>query len=118
MPPNALHIFRNNEKFRATHSKANLDSPMKPKAFAASIALFLASTLCGADNIKFFPGALPKINVPSQQIDYNIDLQTEPYVIHVPASYNGTKPFGLIVFVPATGGVKAAPKDWEKVLAD
>ncbi len=91
---------------------------MNSKTLVASIALTLSTTFCGADYIKTFSGALPKINAPSQRIDYKIDLQNEPYVIHVPAGYDGTKPFGLIVFIPATGNIQAVPKDWEKVLAD
>lgn len=84
-----------------------------------SALIFLAGSLSQAeDKIGPLPEPLPKIPVQNPQIDYQIDLKTEPYFIHIPASYDGTKPFGLIVFIPAAGSMKALPKGWEKVLND
>jgi len=90
---------------------------------SASLALFalLVVNLGGAesrDRIETFVGDLPKVSARSPRIDYEIDLQRETFAIHVPANYDGSQPYGLIVFIPAAGLTVGAPNGWAQVLEE
>lgn len=50
---------------------------------------------------------------PSSHIAYNLDPAKERYLIHVPPSYSGTDPYGLIVFVDASDEVSSLPTGWQ-----
>ncbi len=70
----------------------------------------------GHSEIRTFPGEVPKIPGRNSRLNYEFDLSKEPALIHVPASYDGSTPFGLIVFLPGDGPFTTAPRGWEKVL--
>lgn len=87
------------------------------------LALFsmLFVDLSGAesrDKVEAFAGDLPEILVRSPRINYEIDLRKETFTIHVPSNYDGSLPFGLVVFIPATDLLLGAPNGWAAVLEE
>src|SRR5271165_4881082 len=46
----------------------------------------------------------------------SVDLTNQPFEIHAPASYDGTQPFGLIVFIPSADRTAHVPSGWDDVL--
>jgi hypothetical protein len=56
----------------------------------------------------------PKHRDPN--IDYNLDPAKERYFVHIPESYTGTTPYGLIVFIDAGDQVGGLPDGWASVL--
>ena len=57
--------------------------------------------------------------VPRQQsihINYALDPSSEKYFVHVPDSYSGEKPFGLIVFTDAGDDYRQLPDGWQRIL--
>jgi hypothetical protein len=72
----------------------------------------------GHSEIRTFPGLVPKIPERNSKLIYEFDLSLEPALIHVPANYDGSTPFGLIVFLPGDGSFTAAPRGWEEVLEE
>jgi len=70
----------------------------------------------GHSEVRTLPGAVPKVPGRNSRLNYEFDLSKEPVLIHVPASYDGSTPFGLIVFLPGDGPFTTAPRGWEKVL--
>lgn len=86
------------------------------KSIFVLVTALLASICQAADKVGPLAGPAPKVSNPNPQIDYKVDLQTEPYVVHIPVNYDGSKPFGLIVFIPAGGAMTAVPKGWDKIL--
>ncbi len=94
---------------------------MVPKLAALALFAVLVADLSGEegrDRVETFAGEMPKISARSPRIDYAIDLQKETFSIHVPANYDGSQPFGLIVFIPATGSSVGAPNGWARVLEE
>lgn len=88
-----------------------------------SLALFapLFAALSGAESsdwVEAFAGNLPKVSVRSPRINYEADLRKEPFAIHVPTNYDGSQPFGLIVFIPATSADVGSPNGWNRVLEE
>ena len=88
-----------------------------------SLALFVLlwahrSVAESRDMVCAFAGDLPKVSMRSPRIDYGIDVQKETFAIHVPANYDGSQPFGLIVFIPAAGLMVGAPDGWDRVLEE
>ncbi len=63
-----------------------------------------------------FPKALPH---PSRQISHaspNFDFKKEQFFIHVPPSYTGREPYGLIVYIAPSPAQTALPGGWDAVL--
>jgi hypothetical protein len=58
--------------------------------------------------------ALPQIR--SNQIDYSIVPSREKYFVWVPPNYNGSEPFGLIVYISSMDTSAVLPAGWEEVL--
>jgi hypothetical protein len=71
----------------------------------------------GAQYIKTLqnPDSLPAVR--SYYIDYTIPLQKESYLLYVPNTYDGSEPFGLIVFISSGDAVTGLPPGWENVLS-
>jgi hypothetical protein len=89
----------------------------RPVALALLALLFVnASAAESRDRVEAFAGDLPEVSAGSPRINCAIDLRRELFAIHVPANYDGSQPFGLIVFIPAAGLIAGAPNDWDKVL--
>lgn len=92
---------------------------------ALTVAVLLIVVACSACNKSaqaesrtgtFFavfggPNLTPKR--PSSHIAYNLDPEKERYLIHVPPSYSGTDPYGLIVFIDAGNEVSSLPTGWQ-----
>ncbi len=55
--------------------------------------------------------------IRSKQIDYSIVPRNEKYFVWLPPNYDGTKPFGLMVYISSFELVTAVPDGWEEVLA-
>lgn len=72
----------------------------------------------GHSEIRTFRGAVPEIPGRNSKLIYEFDLSREPALIHVPANYDGSTPFGLIVFLPGDGSFTEAPRGWDKVLEE
>jgi hypothetical protein len=72
----------------------------------------------GHSEIRTFPGVVPRVPGRNEKLIYEFDLSMEPALIHVPASYDGSTPFGLIVFLPGDGPFTSAPRGWAKVLEE
>jgi hypothetical protein len=70
----------------------------------------------GHSEIRTFVGEVPEIPDWNSRLNYEFDLSREPVLIHVPANYDGSTPFGLIVFLPGDGPFTTAPRGWETVL--
>ena len=60
---------------------------------------------------------MPEIPDRNSKLIYEFDLSLEPALIHVPANYDGSEPFGLIVLLPADAPYQGLPKGWQDVLA-
>jgi hypothetical protein len=60
------------------------------------------------------PIVLPPIR--SRQIDYKIVPSAEKYFVWVPSSYDGSVPYGLVVYVSSFENSTALPPGWESVL--
>jgi hypothetical protein len=84
---------------RVSHAAASV-SPVLPAAPAvpATPAPVAAAPIvaAGHSDIRTLPGAAPKIPERNSKLIYEFDLSLEPVLIHVPASYDGSMPFGLI----------------------
>ena len=52
----------------------------------------------------------------SSHVAYKMDPAKERYLVHVPASYSGTDPYGLIVFIDAADEISSLPAGWETEL--
>ena len=98
---------------------------MKTKLILALVILPLVGVLASSKELPVqpgngeviqFPGAFPKPPKPSPQIDSDFNHKEERFFVHVPASYTGKEPFGLIVFVDAEKSRNALPAEWEAVL--
>jgi hypothetical protein len=90
------------------------------RTYIALVAL-LSVDLSGAessDKIEAFAGEVPTVSARSSSINCEIDLQKERFAIHVPANYNGSQSFGLIVFIPASDQTARVPSGWDKVLEE
>jgi len=70
----------------------------------------------GNSQVVPFPSAFPKPANPIPKAENNFDHKQEQFFIHIPASYTGREPFGLIVFVDAGNSRNALPAGWETVL--
>ncbi len=55
--------------------------------------------------------------VRSKQIDYSIVPGSEKYYVWVPANYDGSAPFGLMVYISSYEDCTAVPAGWQDVLA-
>jgi len=49
----------------------------------------------------------------SPHIAYNLEPSKERYLVHVPASYSGADPYGLVVFIDASDEISSLPAGWE-----
>lgn len=56
----------------------------------------------------------PKYRDP--HISYGLDPSSERYLVHVPDSYAGNVPYGLVVFIDADEVVSQVPDGWASVL--
>jgi len=58
----------------------------------------------------------------AQAEDKTETIGSSQYLVHVPASYDGTQPFGVIVYIPGTKDkekvLRATPTDWVPVLEE
>jgi hypothetical protein len=68
------------------------------------------------DFITVFGGARLAPQHRDPNINYDLDPAKERYFVHVPESYTGTDPFGLIVFIHAGNEVGGLPDGWANVL--
>ncbi len=75
-----------------------------------------SAVAAGHSEIRTFAGDVPEIPNRNARLNYEFDLSQEPVLIHVPANYDGSTPFGLIVFLPGDGPFTTAPRGWDKVL--
>jgi hypothetical protein len=59
----------------------------------------------------------PSTEVPNKnsRIDYELNLEDQTFFVHIPANYDGSKAFGLIVYIPAADR-GALPHGWEPIL--
>ncbi|MGE5609665.1 MAG: trypsin-like peptidase domain-containing protein [Bacillota bacterium] len=64
-----------------------------------------------------FDGEQPQVSKRSPRINYEISLGQGRYFVHVPASYTGKEPFGLIVFIHAGDRMEQLPPGWGPVLS-
>jgi hypothetical protein len=56
------------------------------------------------------------VSHPSSRINYDLDPSRESFFTHIPKSYNGEVPYGLVVFVNADDAMESVPLGWESVL--
>ena len=104
---------------RASHAaepapsvKPSPDLPAGPPAAPPAESALAA----GRSEIRTFVGDVPKIPGRNSRLNYEFELSKEPVLIHVPANYDGSTPFGLIVFLPGDGPFTTAPRGWAKIL--
>jgi hypothetical protein len=57
-----------------------------------------------------------QVGQADSHIKAGIDPAAEKFFVHVPSNYDGSEPFGLIVFTDASDQIDAVPVGWEKVL--
>lgn len=71
----------------------------------------------GDSAILTLPPPVPDIPGRNPELIYEFRLAIEPVLIHLPANYDGSEPFGLIVFLPGDGSCRRLPRGWDEVLA-
>ena len=92
------------------------------------IALLLLTFLCSCgsrpatnigrkgDFITVFGGTMLRPKYRDPHISYSLDPGSESYFVHVPESYAGDVPYGLVVFIDADEIVSEVPVGWASVL--
>lgn len=71
---------------------------------------------CGGRTVVQSLPATPWPQHRSDQIDYSIDPTREQFLVYEPAGYNGTQPFGLVVYISPLNSVSQLPDGWASVL--
>jgi hypothetical protein len=64
------------------------------------------------------PGALPAVVDRDPAFDWDFELPREKFYLHVPGSYAGNQPFGLLVYISPSDECAAAPPGWADVLRE
>ncbi len=108
-------------------SRALVSKPSFPRGLRASVAAAPVpaagpptdlAVAPGNSEVRTFAGEAPGISRRNPKLVYEFDLSVEPVLIHVPANYDGSEPFGLIVLIPADGPYRVLPGGWDKVLEE
>jgi hypothetical protein len=81
-------------------------SPVKPQPLATGTRLMQ------------FTGDCPVPAHPSKHVTYDFDLSQENFWVDVPSGYDGSEPWGLIVYNDPANVVTYAPDGWDQVLND
>jgi len=95
-----------------------------PWGIALLVSTFLCS--CGSpltnnigrkgDFITAFGGTTLEPKYRNVHISYGLDPKNERYFVHVPDSYAGDVPYGLVVFIDAEEVVTEVPDGWASIL--
>jgi hypothetical protein len=100
------------------HNPSQAETMFPKRTSVSFLALTIAFRL-GAqspDKIESFSGGIPVNLARSKSINYDVDLTNQPFEIHVPENYDGSQPFGLVVFIPSADRTAHVPSGWDKVL--
>lgn len=62
-------------------------------------------------------GALPLIERPHPDLNYNFDFNREAFYVYVPPNYDGSEPFGLLVFIYSRNAY-TIPRGWLSALEE
>jgi hypothetical protein len=65
-----------------------------------------------------FSGDCPTSAHPSKHVLYDFDLTQEHFWLDVPSGYDGSEPWGLVVYDDPAAIMTALPDGWEQVLND
>lgn len=93
----------------------NLRTAFVLLALSAPAATIRAQTETG-NFIWTFDGSFPAPPSVSRHIDYRLMPTQEQFFVHIPASYTGSEPYGLVVFTHAGDRMTGLPCGWAKVL--
>lgn len=84
---------------------------------ASACAIFSLRAAEPRETLETFSGALQGSFVRSSQIDYDVSLEDQQFIVHVPENYDISRKFGLIVYFSSLEP-RSSPKKWSAVLKE
>jgi predicted esterase len=82
----------------------------------ASVLVMPVALRAGAPDAMISFDAAAQIAQADSHIQVNLDPAAEKFFVHVPANYDGSAAFGLIVYIDAQDQSNAVPTGWDRVL--
>lgn len=83
--------------------------------FSAALAAGLCFVnSCDSKVEPLMPGSSPQLR--SAEVDYSVNPANERFFVWTPQTYNGSRRFGLIVYISSVESVESLPPGWDEVL--
>lgn len=106
----------------ANRGTSQTSVPARPKSLHLILIIFLAfiGSFYGRHAARnslhhFVSPDLTGVKI-SDQIDYRLNLRYYPYYAYIPKGYDGSKPYGLMVYMSSQDDVTQLPSGWRDVL--
>jgi hypothetical protein len=115
---NGNYVFTDRQGRSRTLPAAEVDATKTAaanaeRAPAPTVSTEIAKT---GDFLTSFNGPFPSPPSRNKHVDYQLEPSRETFFVHVPSSYTGAKPYGLIVFTDAGDRFESVPPGWAEVL--